>query len=822
MPDFTGQEFSGLTYRRAVTSWARRTARRLVSDLRSRLEAALGASYAIERELGGGGMSRVFLAEETALARKVVIKVLPAELAAEVNAERFRREIQLAAKLQHPYIVPVLSTGIADGLPYFTMPFVEGESLRAHLQKAGELPIPETIAIVRDVLEALAYAHDCGVVHRDIKPENVLLARNHAHVADFGVAKALSASTNAQSGLTSLGVALGTPAYMAPEQAVADPSTDHRADLYAVGAMAYEMLTGFQVFSQRSPQAMLAAHATETPEPVHRRRPNVPAPLSALVMRLLEKRAADRPQNASEALALLAGAATPSGGMAPTAAYETTASVPPRSRKRLWLAAVILVALGVGATQYALRRSASGTSPSAQGASIAVMPFENMSGDPKNDYLGDGLSEELIGGLSRVKGLQVAARTSSFAFKGKSEDVRSIGAKLGVNSVLGGSVRRAGNKLRVSVQLTNVANGFNLWSETYDREMSDVFAVEDDISKAIVGALSVRLAGTQSAAPLVQQTTNDPVAYDLYLKGRYAWQQRGSHLPEATEFFKQAIARDSNFALAWSGLADNYTTMASWGYVSPEVAAAEAPVYAARSVALAPDLPETHTSLGNSSCQLTRDYDRGLAELRRAIALNPSLGVAHYFLSLCLGIAGRPREAITYGNEALRLEPLNGQFTAATGRAYLQLGKPDSALAVLFRGAKLSPNLSSPYVTMVFAYAAMGDTARVRWAVDNALSRTTALNTGLAAFRAMYTHDARSFAALSAGINKNIGVAAIYLAAGYSYARNADSTIAWIDRAFTLNSDVLGWIQYPMFDWIRPDPRYIALQKKYRIPTPRR
>jgi eukaryotic-like serine/threonine-protein kinase len=770
-------------------------------------------------------MSRVFLAEETALQRKVVIKVLPPELAAEVNAERFRREIQLAAKLQHPYIVPVLATGVAGGLPYFTMPFVEGESLRVRLQKTGEFPVPEVIAIMRDVLEALAYAHDCGVVHRDIKPENVLLARNHAHVADFGVAKALSASTNAQSGLTSLGVALGTPAYMAPEQAMADPTTDHRADLYAVGAMAYEMLTGYQVFSQRSPQAMLAAHATETPEPVEKRRPNIPAPLAALVMRLLEKRPADRVQSANDALALLASATTPSGGMAPTAQHVAAgATNSSRSRAGLWTAVAIGIAVAVAAGGYAVKqRGASSTADaSSQGPSIAVMPFENMSGDPKNDYLGDGLSEELIGGLSRVKGLQVAARTSSFAFKGKNEDVRSIGSKLGVSSVLGGSVRRAGNKLRVSVQLTNVANGFNLWSETYDREMSDVFAVEDDISKAIVSALSVRLAGAQSAAPIVQQTTTDPVAYDLYLKGRYAWQQRGSHLPEATEFFKQALARDSNFALAWSGLADNYTTMASWGYVSPTVAAIEAPRYAARAVALAPDLPETHTSLGNSRCQLTRDYETGLAELRKAVTLNPSLGLAQYFLSLCLGIAGRPREAIAYGNEALRLEPLNGQFTAATGRAYLMLGKPDSALPVLFRGAKISPTLSSPYVTMIFAYAEKRDTARVRWAVDNALSRTTALNTGLAIFRAMYTQDAKAVAALTPQVNKNLGVAAIYLAAGYSYARNADSTIAWIDRSFALNSDVLGWIEYPMFDWIRSDPRYVALQKKYNIPTPQR
>lgn len=261
-------------------------------------------------------MSRVFVAEETSLGRKVVVKVLPPDLAATVNVERFRREIQLAAKLQHPHIVPVHAAGISEGLPYYTMPFIEGESLRARLARSGELPVQEAARILRDVLSALSYAHEHGVVHRDIKPDNVLLTDHHAVVADFGVAKALSASTNPGSSLTSLGVALGTPAYMSPEQAAADPTTDHRADLYAAGAMAYEMLTGHQVFSARSPQAMLAAHAVEKPEPIDKRRPSVPLALSSLIMRSLEKHAADRPQSAGEMLAELEAAVTPSGATA--------------------------------------------------------------------------------------------------------------------------------------------------------------------------------------------------------------------------------------------------------------------------------------------------------------------------------------------------------------------------------------------------------------------------------------------------------------------------------------------------------------------------
>ncbi|HXY18692.1 MAG TPA: serine/threonine-protein kinase, partial [Gemmatimonadales bacterium] len=296
-----------------------------MTELVDRLQATLGDAYRIEQELGGGGMSRVFLAVETRLGRKVVIKVLPPEMAAGVNSERFNREIQLAASLQHPHIVPLITTGQAGDLLYYTMPLVEGESLRAKLSREGELPVGETVRILLDVVDALAYAHSHGVVHRDIKPDNILISGHHAVVTDFGVAKAVSASSGSST-LTSLGVALGTPAYMAPEQAAADPHVDHRADLYAVGAMAYEMLCGRPPFTGMTPQAQLAAHVTQAPDPVAAHRPSVPPALDALVMRCLEKKPADRPQRAEELLVEFQAMATPSGGMAPTGATPTVSS----------------------------------------------------------------------------------------------------------------------------------------------------------------------------------------------------------------------------------------------------------------------------------------------------------------------------------------------------------------------------------------------------------------------------------------------------------------------------------------------------------------
>src|SRR6266849_208888 len=287
-----------------------------MAELSDRLRSALGDAYAIERELGGGGMSRVFLAKKTRLGRRVVIKVLPPELAAGVSAERFEREIQLAAKLQHPHIVPLLTAGSQDDLLYYIMPHIAGESLRAHLAQARELPIAETVRILADVCDALAYAHGQGIVHRDVKPDNVLLSGKHALVTDFGVAKAVARSSGSAT-LTSLGMALGTPAYMAPEQAAGDPNVDHRADLYAVGVLGYEMLAGRAPFSGLSPQGLLAAQVTATPEPVTQHRASIPPALAALVMRCLAKHPADRPQSAEEIVAQLETMTTPTGGITP-------------------------------------------------------------------------------------------------------------------------------------------------------------------------------------------------------------------------------------------------------------------------------------------------------------------------------------------------------------------------------------------------------------------------------------------------------------------------------------------------------------------------
>src|SRR5881296_1485852 len=433
-----------------------------MGDVLARLQSALGDAYRIEKELGGGGMSRVFLAQERELERQVVVKVLPPEMAAGLNAERFRREIQLAASLQHPHIVPLLAAGHADDLVYYTMPLIEGESLRAKLAREGELPIPESVRLLLDVVDALSYAHKHGVAHRDIKPDNVLVSNHHAVVTDFGVAKALSQSTG-QSSLTSAGVALGTPAYMAPEQAAADPHTDHRCDLYAVGALAYEMLTGRPPFTGATPQAVLAAQVSERPVAVTRQRETVPPALAEAVMRCLEKNPADRFQTAEELLHLLEAMATPSGGTMPVTAVE-------RARRLFPVAAAgaVVALTAAGIVVWKLR---SGGVPSGRVDAnvVAVFPFRVSGADRSLAYLREGMVDLLAAKLTGEGGPRASDSRSVLAAWRRAggtegEDLPEdrgleVARRVGAGNLLLGEVVGTPSRLVLSASLVSVPSG---------------------------------------------------------------------------------------------------------------------------------------------------------------------------------------------------------------------------------------------------------------------------------------------------------------------------------------------------------------------------
>jgi serine/threonine-protein kinase len=676
-------------------------------SLCDRLQSALGTAYTIERELGGGGMSRVFVALEAALGRQVVVKVLPPDMAAGVSIERFKREIQLAARLQHPHVVPLLSAGDADGLPYFTMPYVEGESLRVRLTKHGELPVAEAVRVLREIASALAYAHERGIVHRDIKPDNVLLSGGAAMVTDFGVAKALSTSSNVEhGGVTSLGIALGTPAYMSPEQASADPAVDHRADVYAFGVLAYELLAGQPPFSGRTPQGLLAAHVTEAPEPLHKRRPSLPAGLAALVMRCLEKRPADRPQAAAEIVRALDDLTTPSGGMPPmssppaVAAGSMVASTPPARRRRLIVLAGTAVALVLTVAAISARRlshSVSTAAPEMSASTLAVLPFENVGGDTSATYFADGMTDELATALAKVPGLRVASRTSSYVFRKRDGlDAAMIAGRLHVGAILEGTVRRAGNQLRITAQLTRGSDGQSLWAEAFTTDAGDVFAVQARLTQAIVAAVAPALAGRPTQAVVATASnpgTRDVVAYDTYLRARYELNRRGHGVRRSIPLFEQALARDPTFAVAWAGLASAWAVLPYYDdWVTADGVLDSTQLAAERAIALDSLTAEAYTALGYALIEAGR-FERGEPLLRRGVELSPRSAVARLWLGSLHRNLGQFDLAERAQRDAMALDPLSGNIIANVAvTVSMDPSRWDEARALARRATAVDPS----------------------------------------------------------------------------------------------------------------------------------
>jgi serine/threonine-protein kinase len=711
----------------------------------------LSDRYAIERELGRGGMATVYLARDLRHDRQVAVKVLEPQVAT-FGADRFLREIRIAARLTHPHVLGLHDSGEAsDGAGgrrlFYVMPHVEGETLRSRLTREQALPVADAVRLLRELADALAYAHAQGVVHRDLKPDNVLLSGGHAVVADFGIAKALAAATedgaSPDARLTGTGVAIGTPAYMAPEQALGDPAMDHRADLYALGVIAYEMLAGRHPFAGRTAQALAAAHLTETPTELAERRPDAPPGLAALVMRLLAKDPAARPQRADDVRrALDEIGATPSGSRrwAP--------------RRTLGTAALVL-AVVAGIVAYALRPRprASATGPAAI-RTLAVLPFANVGGTPNDEYFSDGLTDELAHALARVPGLQLPGRTSTYALKGTTLPAREIGRTLDVSAYIDGAVRRAGERLRVSTQLVSATDGKVLWDSVFETRTGDVFAVQDSLTRAVVTALAPTLGvsgvrgetSAHAALVKVKRGTTDAEAYELYLKGMYYWHERGAaNVARSIGYFQQAIARDPTFARAYAALAFAYNVLEV--YV-PDPADSTTPLIEAnarRAMTLDSTLADAQLAMASALERNVRfaDAEKGY---RAALRIEPLNQTAHHALGFMLMFVGRTDEAIDELRQATRLDPLAKSAGTALAEALINArrfreaevesrrilaidstfplglyslggaqafgGQPDSAVRTLERGVRLYPQLFFLEGRLLYAYAAAG-----RWDV---------------------------------------------------------------------------------------------------------
>jgi len=610
-----------------------------------RLREALAGSYNIDRELGRGGMATVYLAQDTRHDRVVALKVLHPDLAASLGPERFLREIKLAARLNHPHILPLFDSGEAESFLYYVMPYIEGESLRERLDREKQLPVDEAVRHAKSIASALDYAHRQNIIHRDIKPENVMLYEGEAMVMDFGIAKAVSAASSET--LTQTGMMVGTPAYVSPEQAAGEINLGGQSDQYSLACVLYEMLSGERPFTGENAAAIMAKRFTETAAPLRTVRGSIPEHVERAVSKAMSTAASARYMTTAQFAQAL--------GSQVLATPTDTATIPQ---------AIVSAA-----------------------KSVAVLPFANMSADAENEYFTDGMAEELINALSKIQSLRVASRTSSFAFKGKNEDITEIGRKLKVSTVLEGSVRKMGNRLRIAAQLINVADGYQLWSERFDRDVEDVFAIQDEISLAIFNALRVILSEGEKKAIEKNRSVNMQ-AYEYYLRGRqfiHQWSRSG--LEYARQMFRRAIEIDPDYALAYAGLADSCSLL-YMNCDAREQNLTQGNAASRRALELGPDLAEAHLASGLTH-SLSMRFTEAEREFEFAMKLDPTLFEAVYHYGRARIAQGEFAEAAKLFERACALRPEDFQAPHFLAQCYMALGMKEESLATYRKARRL-------------------------------------------------------------------------------------------------------------------------------------
>ena len=739
-------------------------------DVLDRLKQALQDRYTIERELGRGGMAVVYLAEDVKHHRKVAVKVLRPELAATLGAERFVREIEIAAKLSHPHILPLHDSGEADGILYYVMPYIEGETLRDRIIREGQLPIDDALQITRDVAAALSYAHSQGLIHRDIKPENVLLSAGEAVVADLGIARAVSEAGAER--LTETGLAVGTPAYMSPEQASGELKLDGRSDIYALGCVLYEMLSGEAPYTAPTPQALMAKKLSEPTPRISVVREAVPAVVEAALTKALAKTPADR---------------------------------------------------FVTAQQFAEALTAEVVRPDDEVKSIVVLPFENLSPDPDQEYFSDGLTEELMADLSKVRALRVISRTSAMLLKGLQKDVPTIARDLNVRYVLEGSVRRAGNSLRITAQLIEAATDAHLWAEKYTGTLDDVFDLQEKLSRSIVEALKVTLAPDEDRH-LASRDIPDAEAYALYVRARQEFlKMTAASLDLAEQLVERALARTGPNALLLATSAEIGFGRHDMGYSSTAETLERADALAARALELAPDLAEAHVATGLIA-QRRFDIPASVRHFRRAVELDPGNAMAAWAAGFILAEIGCTSEAREHGERARALDPLYWPAPVGSCLADLFEGNFDSALAKMIGMHTISGDnpAANGWLGVCLLYA--GRSGEAAQALERAAASGAGVFSAIGTFLGtMVSGDAEAMRAVLADqatreafeIDKEVSW---MVAAACASVGDTDEALYWLSRAIEM-----GFINHrffaeydPFLAKLRGDPRFEALMERAR------
>ena len=623
--------------------------------------------YQVIEELGHGGMGRVYKVQDTDIKEKVALKLLRPEIALDKETiERFSNELKLARKISHRNVCRMFDLGKAEGTTFITMEFVPGEDLKSFIHRAKQLSIGTAISIAKQICEGLEEAHRLGVVHRDLKPGNIMIDKDgDAKIMDFGIARSLSGR-----GITGAGVLIGTPEYMSPEQ-VDGKEIDQRSDLYSLGVILYEMVTGRRPFEGDTTLSVAVKQKSETPPDPKFLNVQISDELSRVILKCLEKRKENRYQSSKELLYDLEAAER---GLPTTEkALAMKPEIMPGDKKK-W-----------------------------QG-SVAVLPFTNMSADPEQEYFCDGMAEEIINALTQVEGLRVVARTSAFSFKGKNVNVREIGRELDVESVLEGSVRKAGNRLRITAQLINVADGYHLWSERFDRDLADVFAIQDEIALTIVDKLEVKLRGKEKAT-LVKRHTADPEAYNLYLKGRSSFQMLTEEgFSKSRDYLEGAAAKDPDFALPLAGLSNIYHARSYWGKMRPHDAYPKARLYARQALDKDGSLGEAYAASGNVRTFYDWDWPGAERDFQKALELNPNSPDIHQGYSFFLTVTARHDEAVTEATKARELDPLSSSMRSHAAQTLFFAGRPDEALELLKETISFDPTFFFAHYVLFCIY----------------------------------------------------------------------------------------------------------------------